>query len=133
PFVAQADVACGTEGNTGGWCRIIDEITGTTSGIDQPPDVKGGGFGGAPAFPVPVPDIGGAVTIGPDGVNAGVGVAADLQGAARDRYWPRSVITLLLLAVAFTTAAVQLVTPTRRWRPRLPGLLRRPRFRRTPE
>ena len=52
-------------------------------------------------------------------------VPGDVLTVKRDRYWPRSALTLVLLAVGFTAAAVQLVTPTRRWRPRLPGLLRR--------
>jgi hypothetical protein len=51
--------------------------------------------------------------------------APDALASGRDRYWPRSALTLMLLAVGFTAAAVQLVTPTRRWRPRLPGIPRR--------
>ena len=51
---------------------------------------------------------------------------ADLLGIQRDRYWPRSALTLLLLAVGFTAAAVQLVSPTRRVRVRLPRLPGRP-------
>jgi len=124
PFVAQADVACGTEGNTGGWCTIIDEITGS-----------------APAFAQPVqaavaPDVVGPAAIAPGTAGQLRGVARNLQGdladiavpgiadPPRDRYWPRSALALLLLAVAVTSAAVQLVTPTRRWRPRLPGSTR---------
>ncbi|MBI2776503.1 MAG: ABC transporter permease [Chloroflexi bacterium] len=134
PFVAQADVACGTEGTTGGWCQIISEITATNTGIVQP------------GVPVPVDGKGGMVAppgagLGPAAIagdrgpanDVGGAPAADVLGETRDRYWPRSVLTLLLLAVALTTAAVQLVMPTRRWRPRLPGILRRPRIRRTPE
>ncbi|MBA3876186.1 MAG: hypothetical protein C0498_04490 [Anaerolinea sp.] len=120
PFVAQADVACGTEGNTGGWCAIIDDITGSTSGSFQP--VQGGVMldtGG------PAPGQGGGIAV--PGVDVAV---ADVLSAQRDRYWPRSALTLLLLAVAFTAGAVQLVTPTRRWRPRLPGMSRRPGSRR---
>lgn len=119
PFVAQADVACGTEGNTGGWCSIIDEITATRSGSFQPAqgavmlDTVGPGVAG---------DLQGAARKLQRGL-ADVAVA-DVPSAQRDRYWPRSALTLLLLAVAFTAAAVQLVTPTRRWRPRLPGSTR---------
>lgn len=121
PFVAQVDVACGTEGNTGGWCSIIDEITGSTA-VFIPPDqpvFQGGAVdkGGvmiapAPAFP------------GGPGVVVNDVVPGDVLTIQRDRYWPRSALTLMLLAVGFTTAAVQLVTPTRRWRPRLPGIFR---------
>jgi hypothetical protein len=124
--VAQADVACGTEGNTGGWCSIIDEITGSTA-VFIPPDqpaFRGGLIdkGGvmiepAPAFP------------GNPGIVVDDVVAGDVLTIQRDRYWPRSALTLMLLAVGFTAAAVQLVTPTRRWRPRLPAFLRRSRPR----
>jgi ABC-type transport system involved in multi-copper enzyme maturation permease subunit len=132
PFVGQADVACGTEGNQGGWCSIIDEITGTSSGFTQPGEGgviidKTGGM-----IPIPVP----AGFAPDDGVfRRDIAVndvlAIEDTSAIRDRYWPRSALTLLLLAVGFTAAAVQLVTPTRRWRPRLPGIPRRPRLRRS--
>jgi ABC-type transport system involved in multi-copper enzyme maturation permease subunit len=124
PFVAQADVACGTEGNSGGWCSIIDEITGTSTIFGNPGNVGGGGviIDKGVAVPVPARPIG----VVPD---VAVNDVIDPLAASRDRYWPRSVITLMLLAVAFTAAAVQLVTPTRRWRPRLPGLPRRNRQR----
>jgi ABC-type transport system involved in multi-copper enzyme maturation permease subunit len=132
PFVGQADVACGTEGNTGGWCSIIDEITGTS--ITFIPPNQGGGViidkGGVP-MPVPAPALGGGVIVNGDGAVREVGVVANDVSVLRDRYWPRSALTLLLLAVGFTAAAVQLVTPTRRWRPRLPGLPRRPRPRKS--
>ena len=119
PFVAQADVACGVEGGTGGWCQIIAEVTGDASVLQQ-----GGGGVAVPAPVVGPVGKGGAVF-----VNGGAAVAdvAVGLGSQRDRYWPRSALTLLLLAVAFTTAAVQLVTPTRRWRPALPRFMRRPR------
>lgn len=115
PFVAQADVACGTEGNAGGWCSIISEITGTSPDFLAPP--VGGGV---------IVDRGGGFQPVPDVVPNVEGL-----GLQRDRYWPRSALTLMLLAVGFTAAAVQLVTPTRRWRPRLPGIPRRPRLRRS--
>jgi hypothetical protein len=35
------------------------------------------------------------------------------------------VISFLVLAVVLTTASIQFVTPTRRWRPSLPGPVRR--------
>lgn len=121
PFVAQVDVACGTEGNTGGWCQIIDEITGS-SAVFLPPPAQ-------PVIQGRVGDMGGAIAVPAPGLE-GPGlvvddVAPDLLTIERDRYWPRSALTLVLLAVGFTAAAVQLVTPTRRWRPRLPRILRR--------
>ncbi len=116
PFVAQADVACGAEGGTGGWCQIIAQVTGDNSFIQQ--QQQQGGV----AVPVPVGKGGAIVNGGVVVNNVGGGLAAQ-----RDRYWPRSALTLLLLAFAFTAAAVQLVTPTRRWRPRRPSFLRRRR------
>jgi len=115
PFVAQADVACGAEGGTGSWCSIIAEVTGNTL-FNQ------GGFAPAPAVPIGKGGVivngGGAVVV--DDVAGGFGLQ-------RDRYWPRSALTLVLLSIAFTAAAVQLVTPTRRWRPARPSFLRRSR------
>lgn len=128
PFVAQADVACGTEGNTGGWCGIIDEITGTSVAFGVPGE---GGVlidGGVP-MPAPAVGIGGA----PNVRVFGDVIGPEVLSGQRDRYWPRSALTLVLLAVGFTAAAVQLVTPTRRWRPRLPGIPRRRRPGRSAE
>ncbi len=131
PFVAQADVACGTEGNSGGWCAIIDEITSSTAVFipqDQPIFRDGdftdkGGMIGPPEGPM---------VVNP-GLIANDVAIGDVLTIQRDRYWPRSALTLMLLAVGLTAAAVQLVTPTRRWRPRLPGILRRSRPRRSVE
>ena len=140
PFVAQADVACGAEGAQGSWCQVIAEVTGANAIVPQPGPVMKGGAGFAPgaggqvcttngattscvaqAVPAPIAagGSGGGVAVNDPSVAAGV-------ATFRDRYWPRSVTALLLLAFAFTAAAVQLVMPTRRWRPRMPGLPRRP-------
>jgi len=122
PFVAQADVACGTEGNAGSFCGIIDEITGSSlNGVFVPARGEVIAVPGGPAIqPIRGLDF--------DDV-----IANDAFQVQRDRYWPRSALTLMLLAVGFTAAAVQLVTPTRRWRPRLPGIPRRPRPGRSAE
>jgi hypothetical protein len=135
PFVGQVDVACGTEGGTGSWCQIIDTITGTSLA-----NFGGDGNGGViidkgVAVPVPAggfiaPDIAQPVPAGGFGDVAAVN---DPLAGGRDRYWPRSALTLMLLALGFTAAAVQLVTPTRRWRPRLPGILRHHRPGRSTE
>jgi ABC-type transport system involved in multi-copper enzyme maturation permease subunit len=130
PFVAQADVACGTEGNTGGWCSVIDEVTGTTTNFGQAVPV--GGFVGkgvivgqdGVAVPIPAVNGGGQIIVGQGGGDV---APVDLLGIQHDRYWPRSALTLLLLAVGFTAAAVQLVSPTRRVRIPLPHLPGRPR------
>lgn len=148
PFVGQADVACGAEGGTGSWCSIIAEITGTNQVFGQP--VGGGavvapapgGFGvgaqecfsdgitttckgvndGGASIPVKAPDVANDVIV--NDVPSG-------PESLRDRFWPRSALTLLLISLGFTAASVQLVTPTRRWRPSLPGFLRRLRSRRS--
>ena len=124
PFVAQADVACGTEqGGFGNSCNLMSGILGIPDQIilqplDQPAPVLGGGVTG--------------VITAPDGsiIRKGGGIANDVAVAAvldpfRDRFWPKSVISLLILAAVMTLLSVQFVTPTRRWRPTLPGFLRR--------
>jgi ABC-type transport system involved in multi-copper enzyme maturation permease subunit len=122
PFVAQADVACGTEaGSFGAACAAMSLILG---GTEQPfpPDQF-------PGKPVPAQNFGGGVGAGinPNGV---IGGAIDDAGAAvvdpfRDRIWPKTVASFLILATVLTLVSVQFVTPTRRWRPRLPGSVRR--------
>ena len=130
PFVGQVDVACGTEGGTGSWCQIIDAITGNPLA-----NFGGDGNGGViiDKGGVIPPDIAQPVPAGPVGRFGDVVAVNDPLAGERDRYWPRSALTLMLLAVGFTAAAVQLVTPTRRWRPRLPGIPRRRRQGRSTE
>ena len=122
PFVAQADVACGTEeGGFGNSCSLMSGILGTPDQVFPQP------------FPQPVPAIqGGGVQLAPDGtvIGKGGGVANDVAVAVvldpfRDRFWPKSVISFLLLAAVMTLLSAQFVTPTRRWRPSLPGPVRR--------
>lgn len=129
PFVAQADVACGTEdGGFGGACGFISGIVGS---IEQTPTEP---------FPRPEPGIGGGGIDLPGGVKGGGGfddgmivdpnVAPDVVAAAvidpwRDRFWPKSVGAFLFLAAVMTILSIQFVTPTRRWRPSLPGPVRR--------
>jgi ABC-type transport system involved in multi-copper enzyme maturation permease subunit len=144
PFVAQADVLCGTEdGAFGGTCGLISSIVNTgqqeffppgtdptrpvpidpVPGVDFPGGVNAGGAG----FEAPrgvAPEKG--LRIGEEGVVDGdvanLGIAAE---PFRDRFWPKSVISFLFLAAVLTVASVQFVTPTRRWRPSLPGPVRR--------
>ena len=112
PFVAQADVACGTEdGGFGGACGLMSGILGT------------GGQFSEPDFPRPMP---GGIPVGrfpSDGNAANVDVAALVPW--RDRFWPKSVMAFLFLATVMTLASAQFVTPTRRWHPSLPGPVRR--------
>jgi ABC-type transport system involved in multi-copper enzyme maturation permease subunit len=123
PFVAQADVACGTEaGSFGESCVTMSVILG---GTDQPfpPDQF-------PGKPVPAQDLrGGGLGFGfnPNGANGGAveNVAVAVVDPFRDRFWPKNVASFLGLATVLTLLSVQFVTPTRRWRPGLPGPLRR--------
>ena len=47
-------------------------------------------------------------------------------GVPKDSYWPRSVAAMLISALALIILSVQLVSPTRRWRLRLPRPRRKP-------
>lgn len=135
PFVAQADVACGTEsGGFGGSCSIMSGILGAPEQV-IPPDQF-------PGKPIPAPGIGvggsgTGFTIDPSDTRGIPGVVITKGGAVndiavaavvdpfRDRFWPKSVIAFLVLAAVMTLLSVQFVTPTRRWRPSLPGPVRR--------
>ncbi len=145
PFVSQADVACGAEGGTGSWCSIIAEVTGTNQVFAQPVGggavIAPGGFGGGQecfsdgnttTCKAVVVGGGGAIPVPAPVVDNGV-VNDVISGpeSLRDRFWPRAALTMLLISLGFTAASVQLVTPTRRWRPSLPGFLRRLRPRRS--
>ncbi len=136
PFIAQTDVACGTEPGYGGTCGILDGFVGTTIIEPEPfpvPDAPPRdfpGFGGGVDVDdgiggdVVIIDAGGRTVVG-DGVSGDGVDAADVTfGGLRDRFWPKSVISMLLLATVLTLASVQFVTPTRRWRPRPPGRAR---------
>ena len=131
PFVAQADVACGAEaGGFGESCTLLSGILGPTDpdfprGIDQSKPSNGaigvvGGLnddGTGPALQPLIENRG-----NPNGEGT---VNAAVADAFRDRFWPKTVISFLVLAVILTIASVQFVTPTRRWRPSLPGPVRR--------
>ena len=135
PFVAQADVMCGTESTFGGgWCSIVSGLVPSDDGIiftDRPvpmpepavmPD-KGfvdGGF---------VNDAGGVMVadqelalkrnlVAVQDAPAGVAIdPAQVQpfDVQRDFLWPKSVVTWLILSVVFLLLSVQAVSPTRRW------------------
>ena len=136
PFIAQVDVACGTEdGGFGKACEFMSRVLAPTDGFLPPPGIKpvepvpGVRDGVAPAFPFPGNAEGGVTLQGPGiGVGGeaeeatGIGTVAD---AFRDRFWPKTVLSFLLLAAFLTIASIQFVTPTRRWRPSLPGPVRR--------
>lgn len=151
PFVAQADVLCGTEdGAFGGTCGLISTVVNTPQdqffppGVvpTQPEPMPGVGFpqddntggGSAPGLKFDVNDRSGVPFVGKgdvsdpviaDGDVANADVVAAAEASFRDRFWPKSVLSFLFLALVLTLASVQFVTPTRRWRPSLPGPVRR--------
>ena len=108
PFVAQADIVCGTQTTFSQWCSQLSTLLNGSTGVvvfstgDEPvpdvvePAVRGGVFAPA-ARPI----------------------AAQPFGVVRDAFWPRSVMAWLVLSVVLVTLSVQLVSPTRRWRPNL--------------
>jgi ABC-type transport system involved in multi-copper enzyme maturation permease subunit len=109
PFLAQVDVLCGTETTFGGWCSIENSLLQTQTGVI---------FDGQPV-PAPMPLIdpgfrGEGVVVVPD---IGV-VAGDVApfGAARDAFWPKSVVAWLVVSLVLLILTVQFVSPTRRWR-----------------
>ena len=70
--------------------------------------------------------------ISPDGTTKGGGAVLDVApapidvrvndpagGIVRDAYWPRSALAWLVLSIVLVLLSVNLVSPTRRWRPRL--------------
>lgn len=116
PFIAQADVMCGTETSFGGgWCGAVNSLVPTNDGVvflEEP-------------MPAPV-FIDGKGVVGDDvvAVRGPVPMPADLQIAPaqvqpfdvqRDALWPKSVVTWLILSAVFLLLSVQAVSPTRRW------------------
>ena len=109
PFLAQVDVLCGTETTFGGWCQIENGLLQNQNGVV---------FEGGPV-PAPMPLI-------DPGFNRGGGfaepdvniVAGDVApfGVARDAFWPKSVVTWLIVSLVLLLLTVQFVSPTRRWR-----------------
>ncbi len=142
PFVAQVDIACGTEdGGFGDSCRFMSAILAPTDGFFPPPGVSpvepvpGGGIRNTmPSIPFPQDGVERNVfgVGGPGegeaneaGIGEGFGVGQPVTDSFRDRLWPKTVIGFLLLAAILTIASIQFVTPTRRWRPSLAGPVRR--------
>ena len=136
PFVAQADVLCGTETSFGGgWCSAVNGLVPTNDGIvfmEQPQPAP---------MPMPAPVIDGKGFIDEEGMIWREPDGAIVQGdvamidareaveiariapeqvqpfdVQRDALWPKSVATWLILSIVFLVLAVQAVSPTRRWR-----------------
>jgi ABC-type transport system involved in multi-copper enzyme maturation permease subunit len=112
PFVAQADIVCGTQTTYSMWCTSLSTLLNGNSGVVV--------FG---SEPVPMPAIDVAVAEPAEGrgrVFASADVIPVQQfGVSRNAFWPRSVAAWLVLSAVLIALSVQLVSPTRRWRFRL--------------
>lgn len=130
PFIAQADVMCGTEASFGGtWCQGVQALV-PNAGVVFVENGNGGLIPGGVPVPVPAPPVmidntGGAVQPMVGFAAAGASIAGDTGGdvapgagvfGGRDALWVKSVITWLILSVVFLTLSIQFVSPTRRWR-----------------
>jgi ABC-2 type transport system permease protein len=134
PFIAHADVACGTQGGFGTWCTVTNAVFDGSSSLLGPilsGNTVGVTFDKTQAMDMPA--VGGVLRGGnigfPDVTVSGV----PSSDAARDRLWPKTVASFAVLSVVLTVLSIQLVTPSRRWRPGLAvpvsirRLFRRPR------
>jgi ABC-type transport system involved in multi-copper enzyme maturation permease subunit len=122
PFVADADVLCPTGTGSNGFCSIVSEVTGTQAISQNFPSGRQVVIG-AVGKAVPVQG-----NVAPPGVVAdvtGIGVPNNPIEPPRDLYWPRSAAAWIVLSTILVLASVNLVSPTRRWRPNLLRLRRK--------
>jgi len=137
PFVADMDVLCPTGTGVGGTCSIITAIMGQDQSVSGRVVPAGGAFSSGPliapggkvlpdgsviqADGTIVQNVGGGVTglVGAAPAAVGVAVNDPIAGPVRDSYWPRSALAWLVVSVILVLLSVNLVSPTRRWRPRL--------------
>jgi ABC-2 type transport system permease protein len=114
PYFAQADVVCPVENGIGDRCRHVALVTNRSvfSTIGTQPPAANPGVRPDP-FPI-APDV------GFDDV-----IAQPVLSTTTNALWPKSAAAWLIVSIVLIGASVQLVTPTRRWNPRLPGFLRR--------
>ena len=129
PYFAQADVVCGVENGFGEWCERVAFISdrsifsgGPGFSVDPGVGIREGGVVNKGGAVVPVPQPVPPAT----GVDDFVGdVGVQPFEVLRDSFWPKSAVAWLILSLVLIAATVQLVSPTRRWRPGLPRALRR--------
>jgi ABC-type transport system involved in multi-copper enzyme maturation permease subunit len=115
PYFAQADVVCPVENGIGDRCRHVALVTNRSvfSTIGNPPPTNPG------IRPEPFPV---APDVGFDDV-----IVQPVLSTTTNALWPKSAAAWLIVSLVLIGASVQLVTPTRRWHPQLPGFLRRSR------
>lgn len=116
PFIAQLDVLCGADSSFGGWCSIESSLMPSGGPLNggQGTDVNGGLLPGQVA-PVPIGNQGGGVVRLPAPIPDVPVADVGGFGVARDAFWPKSVVSWLILSVVFLVLSVQFVSPTRRW------------------
>jgi ABC-type transport system involved in multi-copper enzyme maturation permease subunit len=116
PYFAQADILCSVEDGFGEWCNRMSFIGARRSVAGDlgfpPPKTQPGGIDVGRGVVVPAPGFVEAVPTDD--------VVAEPVTPAREAFWPRTAAAWLVLSAAFIIASVQLVSPTRRWRPILP-------------
>lgn len=146
PYFAQADILCSVEDGFGEWCNRLSFIGARRSlvvDVDAPPSKTEPGFGidvgrdgvvVEPIVGIPVPLDGGAGVPADDAFAIPEDVVPEPITTTRDAFWPKTAVAWLVLSAAFIVASVQLVSPTRRWRPvlPLPGRPGRPSRRNAP-
>jgi ABC-2 type transport system permease protein len=118
-FVAQADVACDASSGSDGLCSVMNTILGSDLNLMPPAPV--------PAVKV---GVGGVVTGDAVGAVAPADVAPSADQAiavVRDRFWPRTVVAWLVIALVLVALSVQSISTTRRWRIGWPRFLGRRR------
>ena len=114
PFIAQADVMCGTESSFGSfWCSGVQALVPSNEGVI----FTNGNVGLAEP----------GVAFDSNGRAINDVAAGQPFGVQRDALWPKSIVTWLVLSIVFLALSVQAVSPTRRWR-----LRRGPRASRSP-
>ena len=121
PFIAQADVMCGTEASFGGgWCSAVNGLVPSSDGIvfREDPVMGPAPFPGG-MEPGVIVEGKGDVFVELDAMEADARLVAQPAqpfGGQRDALWPKSVVTWGVLSIVFILLSVQAVSPTRRWR-----------------
>ena len=127
PFVADADLICGTSfGGFDATCLAVGEITGdrtAVSGVAQGRIVECDDVN----ISCPRPSVPGDPANVPGAGLGAPGVEATAFEVPRDRFWPQSAAAFVGLGLLLTLLSSQLVSPTRRLR------LRRGRRRDVPQ
>jgi hypothetical protein len=104
PFIADADLICGTTAGNDVMCYALSEIRGETINFAQPAvDVAVAKCPPNADCPIdrPLPA-------------AEVGAQAAID--TRDRFWPQSALAFVGIGALLTVVSSQLVAPTRRFR-----------------